>query len=495
MAELHTPDPEALAFDEAFERDGSVRPLYEAIVARFSGMDAADLRRREAIIEEEFRRQGITFTVYGDSKGTERTWPMDLFPRLIAAAEWREIERGLAQRVTALNRFLADVYTGEGAVMADGIVPAWLVKSSAGFERNAFGIRVPHDAHCVIAGIDLVRDAEGQYRVLEDNLRNPSGISYVIENRAAMIKALPRLWENHTVEPVGQYGRMLRTALESVAPPGAGEKPLIVILTPGIYNSAYFEHAFLAREMGVELVEGPDLVVDEHVVYLRTIEGLVPVDVIYRRIDDDFLDPVAFRPDSALGVPGLLGAVRAGTVTVCNAVGNGVADDKAVHPYVTDFIRYYLGEEPILPNVETYVMWEPDQRAEAFERLDEMVIKPVGESGGYGILIGRNATDEELADARAEIERDPRNWVTQEVVELSTLATMCDGELEPRHLDLRPFVITGERTQVFPGGLTRVAMRKGSLIVNSSRGGGSKDTWVLARGAASNGPVRQERGA
>ena len=495
MAELHTPDPEALAFDEAFERDGSVRPLYEAIVARFSGMDAAELRRREAIIEEEFRRQGITFTVYGDSKGTERTWPMDLFPRLIAAAEWREIERGLAQRVTALNRFLADVYTGEGAVMADGIVPAWLVKSSAGFERNAFGIRVPHDAHCVIAGIDLVRDAEGQYRVLEDNLRNPSGISYVIENRAAMIKALPRLWENHTVEPVGQYGRMLRTALESVAPPGAGEKPLIVILTPGIYNSAYFEHAFLAREMGVELVEGPDLVVDEHVVYLRTIEGLVPVDVIYRRIDDDFLDPVAFRPDSALGVPGLLGAVRAGTVTVCNAVGNGVADDKAVHPYVTDFIRYYLGEEPILPNVETYVMWEPDQRAEAFERLDEMVIKPVGESGGYGILIGRNATDEELADARAEIERDPRNWVTQEVVELSTLATMCDGELEPRHLDLRPFVITGERTQVFPGGLTRVAMRKGSLIVNSSLGGGSKDTWVLARGAASNGPVRQERGA
>ncbi|WP_419922650.1 circularly permuted type 2 ATP-grasp protein [Candidatus Poriferisodalis sp.] len=495
MAELHRPDAEALAFDEAFERDGTIRPLYDAIVSRFSGMDAAELRRRERIIEEEFRRQGITFTVYGDSKGTERTWPMDLFPRLIAAAEWREIERGLAQRVTALNRFLADIYTGEGAVMADGIVPGWLVKSSAGFERNAFGIRVPHDAHCVIAGIDLVRDAEGRYRVLEDNLRNPSGISYVIENRAAMIKAFPRLWENHTVEPVGQYGRMLRTALESVAPPGAGEKPLIVILTPGIYNSAYFEHAFLAREMGVELVEGPDLVVDEHVVYLRTIEGLVPVDVIYRRIDDDFLDPVAFRPDSALGVPGLLGAVRAGTVTVCNAVGNGVADDKAVHPYVTDFIRYYLGEEPILPNVETYVMWEPDQRAEAFERLDEMVIKPVGESGGYGILIGRNATDEELADARAEIERDPRNWVMQEVVELSTLATMCDGELEPRHLDLRPFVITGERTQVFPGGLTRVAMRKGSLIVNSSQGGGSKDTWVLAPGAAPNGPVRQERGA
>ena len=492
MAELHRPDAEALAYDEAFERDGTIRPLYQAIVERFSGMDAAELRRRERIIEEEFRRQGITFTVYGDSKGTERTWPMDLFPRLIAAAEWREIERGLAQRVTALNRFLADVYTGEGAAMADGIVPAWLVRSSAGFERNAFGISVPHDAYCVIAGIDLVRDAEGQYRVLEDNLRNPSGISYVIENRAAMTKAFPRLWEDHTVEPVGQYGRMLRTALESVAPTGAGDKPLIVILTPGIYNSAYFEHAFLAREMGVELVEGPDLVVDEHVVYLRTIEGLVPVDVIYRRIDDDFLDPVAFRPDSTLGVPGLLGAIRAGTVTVCNAVGNGVADDKAIHPYVTDLIRYYLGEEPILPNVETYVMWEPDQRAAAFERLDELVIKPVGESGGYGIIIGRNATDPELADAQAEIERDPRNWVVQEVVELSTLATMCDDELESRHLDLRPFVITGERTQVFPGGLTRVAMRKGSLMVNSSQGGGSKDTWVLAPGAMANGSLPQD---
>ncbi|WP_420446864.1 circularly permuted type 2 ATP-grasp protein [Candidatus Poriferisodalis sp.] len=495
MAELHRPDAEALAYDEAFERDGTIRPLYQAIVERFSGMDAAELRRRERIIEEEFRRQGITFTVYGDSKGTERTWPMDLFPRLIAAAEWQEIEKGLAQRVTALNRFLADVYTGEGAAMADGIVPAWLVRSSAGFERNAFGISVPHDAHCVIAGIDLVRDVEGQYRVLEDNLRNPSGISYVIENRAAMTKAFPRLWENHTVEPVGQYGRMLRTALESVAPTGAGDKPLIVILTPGIYNSAYFEHAFLAREMGVELVEGPDLVVDEHVVYLRTIEGLVPVDVIYRRIDDDFLDPVAFRPDSTLGVPGLLGAIRAGTVTVCNAVGNGVADDKAIHPYVTDLIRYYLGEEPILPNVETYVMWEPDQRAAAFERLDELVIKPVGESGGDGIIIGRNATDSELADAQAEIERDPRNWVVQKVVELSTLATMCDDELESRHLDLRPFVITGERTRVFPGGLTRVAMRKGSLIVNSSQGGGSKDTWVLAPGAVANASLPQEPGA
>ncbi len=480
MAEFRRPDAEFAAYDEAFNRDGSVRPLYAAIVERFSKFDAAELRRRERIIEEEFRRQGITFTVYGDSQGTERTWPMDLFPRLISASEWREIERGLAQRVTALNKFLADVYTGEGAAMADGVVPAWLVRSSEGFERSAFGVSVPHDAHCVIAGIDLVRDAQGQYRVLEDNLRNPSGISYVIENRTAMTRAFPRVWEDHTVEPVGQYGRMLRTALESVAPAGASEQPLIVILTPGIYNSAYFEHAFLAREMGVELVEGPDLVVDEHVVYLRTIEGLVPVDVIYRRIDDAFLDPVSFRPDSSLGVPGLLGAMRAGAVTVCNAVGNGVADDKAIHPYVTDLIEYYLAEQAILPNVETYVMWEPDQRKAAFERLDELVIKPVGASGGYGILIGRNATDAELASAKEQITADPRNWVVQEVVELSTLASLCDDTLQPRHLDLRPFVITGDRTQVFPGGLTRVAMRQGSLIVNSSQGGGSKDTWVLA---------------
>ncbi|MDH3754533.1 MAG: circularly permuted type 2 ATP-grasp protein, partial [Acidimicrobiia bacterium] len=443
---------------------------------------AAELRRLEAIVADEFRRLGITFTVYSENEGIERTWPMDLFPRLIGAAEWRHIERGLAQRVTALNRFLEDLYVGEQAVVADGVIPGWLVTSSPGFERSASGILVPFGAHCMIAGIDLVRGADGDYAVLEDNLRNPSGISYVIENRAAMAKAFPNLFADHTVQPVEQYGRLLRSTLESVAPPTVSDRPTIVILTPGVHNSAYFEHAFLARSMGVELVEGQDLVVDDQVVYARTIGGLLPVDVIYRRIDDAFLDPIAFRTDSALGVPGLLGAVRAGAVTICNAIGNGVADDKAIYPYVPALIRYYLDEEPVIPNVATYVMWDDDQRADVLGRLDELVVKPVAESGGYGIVIGPHATEAELDAARAGIEADPRKWIVQDVVDLSSLASLSDDHLEPRHLDLRPFVLTGEKTRVFPGGLTRVAMRRGSLIVNSSQGGGSKDTWVLANG-------------
>ena len=339
----------------------------------------------------------------------------------------------------------------------------------------------------MIAGIDLVRGSDGGYAVLEDDLRNPSGISYVVENRAAMAKAFPNLFDDHTVQPVDQYGAMLRATLESVAPVPAGDSPTIVVLTPGVYNSAYFEHAFLARSMGVELVEGRDLVVDGQVVYARTIGGLSPIDVIYRRIDDEFLDPVAFRPDSTLGVPGLLGAIRAGTVTVCNALGNGVADDKAVYAYVPELIRYYMGEEPVIPNVTTYLMSKDEQRESVLGRLDELVIKPVAESGGYGIVIGPHATDEELALARRNIVDDPRNWIVQEVVDLSSLASLAGDHLEPRHLDLRPFVLTGERTQVFPGGLTRVAMRKGSLVVNSSQGGGSKDTWVLAEETADDG--------
>ncbi|MDE0654289.1 MAG: circularly permuted type 2 ATP-grasp protein [bacterium] len=465
-------------FDEAFESDGSARSVYRRIVERFGELDADEARRLERLVADEFRRQGITFTVYSEEEGTERIWPIDLFPRLISALEWDELERGLTQRVAALNCFLADLYSGEGAAIADGIVPRWLVVSSGGFERNAMGIAVPHGAHCNIAGIDVVRDDAGRYRVLEDNLRNPSGISYVIENRAAMAKACSWLFYDHAVQPVEQYGRMLRSALESMAP-GGQESPHVVVLTPGIFNAAYFEHAFLARSMGVELVEGRDLVVDDGAVYARTIEGLIAVDVIYRRIDDAFLDPVAFRPDSTLGVPGLLGALRAGTVSVCNALGNGVADDKAVYPYVPDLIRYYLGDEPIIDNVFTYVMWDPDQRAEALGRLDELVVKPVGESGGYGVLIGPHASDEELEAARRAIDADPRNWIVQEVVQLSSLPSFTQERLEPRHVDLRPFVLTGERTEVFPGGLTRVAMRRGSLIVNSSQGGGSKDTWVL----------------
>ena len=466
------------AFDEAFGPDGAAREVYTRIVERFRDLDTVELGRLERLVDDEFRRQGITFTVYSEDEGTERIWPMDLFPRLIAAAEWEDLASGLSQRVAALNCFLADLYSGESAALADGVVPTWLLVSSRGFERNAMGISVPHGAHCNIAGIDVVRGADGRYKVLEDNLRNPSGISYVVENRAAMAKACSWLFYDHAVEPTEQYGKLLRSTLESMAP-GGRVAPHVVVLTPGIFNSAYFEHAFLARSMGVELVEGRDLVVDDHAVYARTIEGLAPVDVIYRRIDDAFLDPVAFRSDSTLGVPGLLGALRAGTVTVCNALGNGVADDKAVYPYVPDLIRYYLGVEPIIDNVVTYVMWDADQRSEALGRLHELVAKPVGESGGYGVMIGAHADEQELDAARAAIEAEPRNWIVQEMVQLSTLPSLAGDRLEPRHLDLRPFVLTGERTQVFPGGLTRVAMRRGSLIVNSSQGGGSKDTWVL----------------
>lgn len=471
-------------WDEAFHGDGRIRDCYQRVVERFSGLNVGELDRLEQAVADEFRRQGITFTVYDDDDGTERTWPMDLFPRIIEGSEWRELEQGLAQRVTALNRFLDDLYVGERAAIEDGVIPKWVVTSSQGFERQAFGINVTAGARCMVAGIDLVRGGDGRFAVLEDNLRNPSGISYVLENRAAMAKAFPALFADHTVEPVEQYGQLLRATLEEVAPPSAGEQPNIVILTPGIYNSAYFEHAFLARAMGVELVEGRDLVVDDQVVYARTVGGLSPVDVIYRRIDDDFLDPVSFRPDSTLGVPGLLSAARAGTVTICNAVGNGVADDKAVYPYVPDLIRYYMSEEPLLDNVTTYVMWDDDQRAHCLERLDELVIKPVAESGGYGIVIGPQASDAELAEARRNIEADHRNWVVQELVQLSTLPALDRDQelLDPRHLDLRPFILTGERTRVFPGGLTRVAMRRGSMIVNSSQGGGSKDTWVLANG-------------
>ncbi|MGI9622527.1 MAG: circularly permuted type 2 ATP-grasp protein [Acidimicrobiales bacterium] len=471
-------------FDEAFAPEGEVRDTYRRVVDRFESIDADELRRIEKLVAAEFRRQGITFTVYSDDEGTERTWPMDLFPRIIEAAEWQHLEQGLAQRVTALNRFLDDLYAGEQAALNDGIVPRWLVTSSTGFERNAFGIDVPFGARCMIAGIDLVRGADGSYAVLEDNLRNPSGISYVIENRAAMTKAFPVLFNDHVVRPVDQYGQLLRSTLEEVAPPAAGDSPNVVILSPGVFNSAYFEHAFLARAMGVELVEGRDLIVEDQVVYARTVAGLSPVDVVYRRIDDDFLDPVSFRPESTLGVAGLLSAARAGTVTLCNALGNGVADDKAFYPYVPDLIRYYLSEEPILANVQTYVMWDDDQRSACLERLDELVIKPVAESGGYGITIGPHASDAELEGARRQILDDQRGWIVQELVQLSSLPSLAGETLAPRHLDLRPFVLTGERTRVFPGGLTRVAMREGSLIVNSSQGGGSKDTWVLAAGDA-----------
>jgi uncharacterized circularly permuted ATP-grasp superfamily protein len=374
-------DPETF-FDEAVTADGTPRPHYEALVRRLAGFSSHQLAERERVRDAAFRQAGVTFTVYGEGEGIERTFPMDLVPRLIPADEWQTIEEGLVQRVTALNRFLDDLYVGERAALQDGIVPKWLITSSEGFQRQAFGVAVPHGARCLVAGIDLVRDAEGTYRVLEDNLRNPSGVSYVLENRLAMTRVLPRMFDEHRVRPVDHYGPSLLNALRRVSPAGGAPEPTVVVLTPGVFNSAYFEHAFLARQMGVELVEGRDLIVDDHVVSMRTTHGLERVDVIYRRIDDAFLDPVAFRSDSTLGVPGLMSAARAGNVTIANAVGNGVADDKAVYAYVPAIIRYYLGEEPVIDNVETYLLTDDAQHRHVLDNLDKMVVKAIGESGG-----------------------------------------------------------------------------------------------------------------
>jgi uncharacterized circularly permuted ATP-grasp superfamily protein len=471
-------------FDEVFDVGGGVRPHYARLLHQLSGFTPDDLARQGRLRDAAFRSQGITFTVYDEGEGIERTFPMDLLPRIVPADEWQHIEAGLVQRVTALNAFLDDLYVGERAAIHDGIIPTWLVESSDGFCREAFGIPVPLGARCLVSGVDLVRDGEGTYRVLEDNLRNPSGISYVIQNRVAMTRVLPTVFADQRVRSVDHYGRSLLSALARVAPPASGERPTVVVLTPGVFNSAYFEHVFLASQMGVELVEGRDLVVDDHVVSMRTTRGLQRVDVIYRRIDDDFLDPVVFRADSTLGVPGLMAAARAGNVTIANAVGNGVADDKAVYAYVPDLIRYYTGEAAILPNVETYLLWDEDQRQAALDRMDELVFKPVAEAGGYGIVIGPAATDAELAACRRRVEADPRGYIAQEVVALSRHPSLVDDHLEGRHVDLRPFVLSGEHIEVIPGGLTRVAMRRGSLVVNSSQGGGSKDTWVLSLGDA-----------
>jgi uncharacterized circularly permuted ATP-grasp superfamily protein len=467
-------------FDEVFSSPGLLRPHYESLVNLFDELGPDELRQRDDMRDQTFRTKGITFAVYDDDQGLERTFPMDLLPRLIPADEWRDVEDGLIQRVRALNLFLEDLYGGEQSAVRDGIVPLDVVASSDGFVREAMGIKVPFGARCVVSGIDLVRDADGTYRVLEDNVRNPSGISYVLENRSVMTRLFPRLFSAHRVRSVDHYGGSLREALAAIAPPGI-ESPTMAVLTPGAFNSAYFEHVFAARQMGVPLVEGRDLVVDDHTVHLRTTEGLARVDVLYRRLDDRFLDPVGFRTDSIIGVPGLLAAVRAGNVTVANAIGTGVADDKLVYAYVPDLIRYYLGEEPKLANVTTYLLADADQQAYVLDRLDELVCKPVAGSGGYGVTIGPSASDEELAQLRAAILADPRGWIAQEVVTLSEHPTMVDGgRVAPRHIDLRPFVLTrGDEIEVIPGGLTRVALREGSLVVNSSQGGGSKDTWVL----------------
>lgn len=468
-------------FDEVHGSSG-VRSHYQLLMGRLDEIGEKELADRFGLIDSIFRTLGITFAVPGHESGLERTWPMDLVPRIIPADEWHHIEVGLVQRVTVLNRFLDDLYVGGQEAINDGIIPRWLVESADGYVREAHGIPAPGGSRCVVSGIDLVRDDHGTYRVLEDNLRVPSGISYVLENRVAMTRVLPVGFARYAIRPVNHYGASLLRALRSIAPPPVVD-PTIVVLTPGVANSAYFEHSFLARQMGVELVEGRDLLVDDRHVYMRTTRGLRQVDVIYRRVGDEFLDPVVFRQDSLLGVPGLHGAARAGTVAIANSIGNGAADDKGIYPYLPALIRYYLGEEPILPNVTTYFPWEPDQMSLILERLDQLVVKPVAEAGGYGIVIGTYANDATLAATAAALQANPRGYIAQEIVRLSTHPTFVDGHLEPRHIDLRPFVLSGDGIEVVPGGLTRVALADGSLIVNSSQGGGSKDTWVLDNGA------------
>jgi uncharacterized circularly permuted ATP-grasp superfamily protein len=444
---------------------------------RLAAIPTADFKRRVLGAEQALYNLGITFTVYSDKNAIDRILPFDAIPRVISAAEWAHIERGIIQRVTALNLLLDDLYH-EQKILRDGVIPAELILANSNFRAAVRGLAVRHKSYVNICGIDIIRDGEGTFRVLEDNARTPSGVSYVIENRHTMLRSFPDLLDGIGLRGIDDYGMQLGAAMREIAPEGCSD-PQIVLLSPGVYNSAYFEHVFLAREMGVPLVEGSDLLVEDDRVFMRTTGGLSRVDVIYRRIDDDFLDPEAFRPDSQLGVAGLMRAYYRGNVALANAIGTGVADDKAVYAYMPRVIRYYLDEAPVLPNVETHICREPESLRYTLDRLNQLVVKPVGEAGGYGITIGPKASRAELDECRAMLLADPANYVSQPCIDLSVAPTLANGGVKPRHVDLRPFAITGAKTWVLPGGLTRVALREGSLIVNSSQGGGSKDTWVL----------------
>lgn len=458
--------------------DAGVRTHYQRAFEHLSRLSTDTLDQKEALAGKLFMNQGVTFTVYSSNEGIERIFPFDLIPRIITAAEWQHIETGIRQRLRALNLFLKDIYN-EQHIIREGIVPAQLIASCPHFTREVFGVQVPHDIYVHISGIDLIRDADGTYYILEDNLRTPSGVSYMLENREVTKRLFPEMLDDTNVRGVSQYPILLHKILLGLTT-RATSKPTIVLLTPGIYNSAYYEHTFLARSMGVELVEGRDLVVDKHRVFMKTTLGLRQVDVIYRRVDDDFLDPLEFRPDSTLGVPGLLSAYRKGNVAIVNAVGNGVADDKAIYTYVPDMIKYYLNETPILPNVPTYRIQNADERDHVFKNMDRMVIKRTNESGGYGMVMGDKASEKELEDTREAMLADPRSFIAQPIIKISTTPCYIDGQLQPRHVDLRPYALCGpEGIEIVAGGLTRVALREGSLVVNSSQGGGSKDTWVL----------------
>jgi uncharacterized circularly permuted ATP-grasp superfamily protein len=466
-------------YDEMFDADGKARPEAHLLLETIQSLEEGQLLRCQRAAERLLLQMGITFNVYGDSAGSERIFPFDMIPRIVRAEEWDRIEIGLKQRIHTLNEFIDDIYHDQ-RILKDKIIPEEIIRSAAFYRPQCQGINPPQRVWCHITGTDLVRHSDGQVYVLEDNLRVPSGVSYVLENRDLMKRTFPRVFEGLRVRPVDGYPGKLLETLEAIAPPGAAEKPTVVLLSPGMYNSAYFEHSFLAQQMGIQLVEGSDLAIQEDVVWMRTTKGLRRVDVIYRRIDDDFLDPHAFRADSLLGVPGLLKAYRAGNVALANAPGNGVADDKVVYAYVPKMIRYYLNEDAILPNVPTFLCWQHQDRQYVLKNLDKLVVKAANESGGYGMLVGPQSTAQQREEFAAKIEANPRNYIAQPTLALSRVPTLVEDHFEGRHVDLRPYILYGKEIHVLPGGLTRVALRKGSLVVNSSQGGGSKDTWVLA---------------
>lgn len=473
--EDYTPDP--TSYDEMFAPDGAVRPAYRVLAQKLAELSTVELSRRRKVADVLLRNQGVTFTVYSDQAGIEKVFPFDPIPRLVAADEWERIERGLIQRIEALNLFIQDVYHGQ-RILKDRVIDPELVVGATFYRREMLGMDPPRGIYVHVVGTDLIRDQEGNFLVLEDNARNPSGVSYVLGCRAVLKRVFPALFQHYGVRPVDDYADWLRDTLLHVAPRGSAS-PTVVLLTPGIYNSAYFEHSFLARQMGVALVEGRDLVVKDGAVCMRTTRGLQRVDVIYSRIDDDFLDPVVWRPDSLLGCAGLFAAYRSGAVALANAPGTGVADDKAIYPFVPDMIRYYLDTDPILPNVPTYLASRDDDRKYILEHLNELVVKQTDASGGYGMLIGPHSTAEQRDEFRRRILDSPRSYIAQPTISLGRHPTVVDGKLEGRCVDLRPYVLFGDRIRVIPGGLTRVALRRGSLVVNSSQGGGYKDTWVL----------------
>jgi len=464
-------------FDEMFTQSGKPREGAKQLVQRLESLDEGELLERQSAAEQALFRMGITFNVYGDSSGTERIFPFDVIPRIVEAGEWKKLESGLRQRVYALNLFIQDIYHDQ-KILKDGVIPLELIESASSFRRQCIGLNPPRGIWCHITGTDLVRHTDGNWYVLEDNLRCPSGVSYVLENRQIMKRTLPQAFEACNVLPVSEYPSRLLDMLQFVAPEHIAN-PTAALLTPGVFNSAYFEHSFLAKQMGVELVEGRDLVVADGHVLMRTTKGFERVDVLYRRIDDDFIDPLAFRPDSLLGVPGLLDVYKAGRVALANAPGTGIADDKVIYAYVPKIIKYYLGEDAVISNVPTHVCFEPKDRQYVVEHLDQLVVKAANESGGYGMLVGPHATPEQRSEFAKRIEANPRNYIAQPTLSLSRVPVIVEDHFEGRHVDFRPYILYGKDIFVLPGGLTRVALKKGSLVVNSSQGGGSKDTWVL----------------